>query len=463
MDRVVLVASSPRLPLLFPPQTWRALDAARPVWLLDAEHPSLPALEVAEIPWEVLAPAADTGPAGRDLLLVGQGLDMEAVALARRQADALLDHARRDGTATLLLPPVNDGPLVQLVADRAARTHVEVEAVYPVGEPKGRPCSTWWPPRRGCAGPAAPWDREQTHASLARHLVEEAYEVLDAIEEGDPEHLREELGDLLLQVVFHAQLAEDAGDFDVDGVARAITEKLVRRHPHVFGDLRVASAGEVVRNWEAIKREEEGRTDPLAGIPSALPALQLAAKLQKRAPDGGLAAGAGSPASVRERLDELAGAAGDDELEGAVGELLFEVVALARANGVEPEAALRRTARRFRARFLAATPEAERPRSLRRAAPARARPREAALRAPAAGCRRGRAPAAPPRAARAGGGAGAASPGRWLGAPWLLRRGRRLAPRLAGLARAGPTGAGALGPGRAAGPGAAAPRARPGG
>jgi uncharacterized protein YabN with tetrapyrrole methylase and pyrophosphatase domain len=140
-------------------------------------------------------------------------------------------------------------------------------------------------------------------------------------------------------------------------VARAITEKLVRRHPHVFGDLQVASAGEVVHNWEAIKREEEGRTDPLAGIPSALPALQLAAKLQKRAPDGGLAAGAGSPARVRERLDELAGAASDDELEGAVGELLFEVVALARANGVEPEAALRRTARRFRARFLAATPE----------------------------------------------------------------------------------------------------------
>ena len=115
MNRVVLVASSPRLPLLFPPQTWRALDAARPVWLLDADHPSVPALEVAEIPWEVLAPAEDTGPAGRDLLLVGQGLDMEGVALARRQADALLDHARRDGTATLLLPPVNDGPLVQLV------------------------------------------------------------------------------------------------------------------------------------------------------------------------------------------------------------------------------------------------------------------------------------------------------------------------------------------------------------
>jgi len=313
---------------------------------------------VAEIPWQVLAPAEDTGPAGRDLLLVGQGLDLDAVAQARRQADALLDHARRDGTATLLLPPVNDGPLVQLVADRAARGHIEVEAVYPVGEPKGAALLDLVATETRLRGPdGCPWDREQTHASLARHLVEEAYEVLDAIEEGDPEHLREELGDLLLQVVFHAQLAEDAGDFDIDGVARAITEKLIRRHPHVFGDLQVASAGEVVRNWEAIKREEEGRTDPLAGIPSALPALQLAAKLQKRAPAGGLASGAGSPGRVRERLDELAGAAGTQELEEAVGELLFEVVALARASGVEPEAALRATARRFRARFLAAAPD----------------------------------------------------------------------------------------------------------
>jgi XTP/dITP diphosphohydrolase len=353
----VLVAASPRLPLLFPPQTWRALDAARPVWLLDDGHPSLPALEIAEIPWQVLAPADDTGPAGRDLLLVGQGLDLDAVALARRQADALLDHARRDGSATLLLPPVNDGPLVQLVADRAARSHVEVEAVYSVGEPKGAALLDLVATETRLRGPdGCPWDREQTHATLARHLVEEAYEVLDAIEEGDPEHLREELGDLLLQVVFHAQLAEDAGDFDVDAVARAITEKLVRRHPHVFGDLQVASAGEVVRNWEAIKRQEEGRTDPLAGIPTALPALQLAAKLQKRAPDG-LDADAGTPPRVRARLDELAEAADAAGREAVLGELLFEVVALARANGVEPEAALRATARRFRSRVLAATPD----------------------------------------------------------------------------------------------------------
>jgi MazG family protein len=362
MARVVLVATSPRVPLLFPPQTWRALDAARPVYVLDAAHPSLPALEVAEIPWEVLTPAADRGPAGRDLLLVGQGLDAEGVAQARRLADALLDAAQRDGSATLMLPPRNDGPLVQLVSDRAARQHVEVEAVYPLGEPKGSALLDLVATEARLRGPdGCPWDREQTHASLARHLVEESYELLDAIDEGDPEHLREELGDLLLQVVFHAQMAEDAGDFDVDGVARAINEKLVRRHPHVFGDLRVEGAAEVVRNWEAIKRDEEGRTDPLAGIPSALPALQLAAKLQKRAAEGGFAwpTRSGPAEKVREELEEVLEASGPEQLEWEVGDLLFAAVALARAVGVEPEAALRRTGRRFRARYAAARAAAQ--------------------------------------------------------------------------------------------------------
>src|SRR6266498_1184143 len=290
MTRVVLVASSPRFPLLFPPQTWRALDAARPVYVLAVDHPSLPALDVGEIPFEVLPVAEDTGPVGRDLLLLGQGIDADQVATARRQADALLGLAKERGSATLLLPPINDGPLVQMVSDRAARQHIEVEAVYPLGEPKGSALLDLVATETRLRGPGGcPWDREQTHASLARHLVEESYELLDAIEEGDAEHLREELGDLLLQVVFHAQMAEDAGDFDVDGVARAITEKLVRRHPHVFGDGRADTPAEVMRNWETIKREEEGRSDPLAGIPSALPALQLAAKLQKRVADAGFA------------------------------------------------------------------------------------------------------------------------------------------------------------------------------
>jgi MazG family protein len=362
MTSVVLVASSPRFPLLFPPQTWRALDAARPVWLLDLDHPSLPALDVGEIPFEVLPVGDDTGPAGRDLLLVGQGIDADQVAAARRQADALLELAKQRGSATLLLPPTGDSLLVQLIADRAARQHIEVEAVYPLGEPKGSALLDLVATETRLRGPGGcPWDAEQTHASLARHLVEEVYEVLDAIEEegtaaGGPEHLREELGDLLLQVVFHAQIAEDAGQFDVDAVARTITEKLVRRHPHVFGDVRVGSAGEVLRNWEAIKREQEGRTDPLAGIPSALPALQLAAKLQKRVGDTGFAwPDRDRPAAkVGEALEEVMAAEGAEQQEGSVGELLFAVVALARERGVEPEAALRRAARRFRAGYEAA-------------------------------------------------------------------------------------------------------------
>jgi MazG family protein len=366
MTRIVLVASSPRFPLLFPPQTWRALDAAQPVYVLDLDHPSLPALDVGEIPFEVLPVAEDTGPAGHDLLLVGRGMDADQVALARRQADALLGLARERGSATLLLPPSGDSLLVQVVSDRAARQHIEVEAVYPLGEPKGSALLDLVATETRLRGPGGcPWDAEQTHASLARHLVEEAYEVLDAIEaEGEgsegPDHLREELGDLLLQVVFHAQIAEDAGQFDVDGVARAITEKLIRRHPHVFGDVRVGSAGEVLRNWETIKREQEGRTDPLAGIPSALPALQLAAKLQKRVGETGLAApDRDRPAAkVGEALEEVMEAEGAEQLERAVGDLLFAVVGLARERGVEPEAALRRAARRFRAAAESALAEA---------------------------------------------------------------------------------------------------------
>jgi XTP/dITP diphosphohydrolase len=353
MTRVVLVASSPRFPLLFPPQTWRALDAAKPVYVLDRDHPSLPALDVGEIAWELLEVGGDAGPAGRDLLLIGRGVDPERVATARRQGDALLALAKRRGSATLLLPPAGDGPLVQMVSDRAARQHIEVEAVYPLGEPKGSALIDLVATETRLRGPGGcPWDLEQTHASLARHLVEEAYEVLDAIEEGGPDHLREELGDLLLQVVFHAQIAEDAGQFDVDAVARGITEKLVRRHPHVFGDQPAGSAGEVLRNWETIKREQEGRTDPLAGIPSALPALQFAAKLQKRAVDGGLAgADLGDPRpAVRRGLEEADAADEPERREEAIGELLLAVVALALERGVEPEAALRRAARRFRAR-----------------------------------------------------------------------------------------------------------------
>ncbi len=169
-----------------------------------------------------------------------------------------------------------------------------------------------------------PWDREQTHASLARYLLEETHETLEAIDSGDRDHLREELGDLLMQVYFHARIAQETpredGGFDIDDVAEGIADKLVRRHPHVFAGLEVADAAEVERNWEAIKAREKQRTGPTEGIPASLPALAYADKVLGRLERGG----------------DVALPEGDD-----VGSRLLSLVAEARAQGVDPETALR--------------------------------------------------------------------------------------------------------------------------
>ncbi|MFM7718494.1 MAG: MazG family protein, partial [Actinomycetota bacterium] len=162
---------------------------------------------------------------------------------------------------------------------------------------------------RGPGG--CPWDHEQTHRSLARHLVEETYETIDAIDAGDPERLRDELGDVLLQVVFHAEIAAESGAFDVDGVAEGVVRKLVRRHPHVFGDAEVSGSEEVLRNWEQIKEAERGRAPVDHDIPAALPALARAAKEHRRACGHGFAfRSAGSAAAqLREEVGELEAAA----------------------------------------------------------------------------------------------------------------------------------------------------------
>ena len=184
-----------------------------------------------------------------------------------------------------------------------------------------------------------PWDREQDHQSLKPHLLEESYEVIDAIErDASTEELTEELGDLLLQVVFHAQLGLDDGHFDLGDVAAAITAKLLHRHPHVFSDVVVSGAGEVVANWEKIKAAEKKRAGPFDGIPRSLPALVAAHKTQKRAAALGFAADAADAAGrVRSALDD-----------GDVGSALFWTVALARATGVDAEGALRAALARFR-------------------------------------------------------------------------------------------------------------------
>ena len=204
---------------------------------------------------------------------------------------------------------------------------------------------------RGPGG--CPWDLEQDHRSLARHLLEEAHEVLDAIDANDLDRLREELGDLLLQVVFHAQMAADEGRWDVDDVAEGIVRKLIRRHPHVFGDVSVSGAAEVLVNWERIKQEEKGEQHVEHDIPATLPALARAAKVQRRAAGWGFEWRTRHDAleAVREELAELERATDPDDVEEEVGDVLFAVAALARKLDVDPESALRRTVRGFAERY----------------------------------------------------------------------------------------------------------------
>jgi tetrapyrrole methylase family protein/MazG family protein len=214
---------------------------------------------------------------------------------------------------------------------------------------------------RGPGG--CPWDAEQTHHSLARHLLEEAYEVADAIDglpadapggdepiaAGAYDALEDELGDLLFQVVIHSVLAREAGAFTIADVARGIHEKLVRRHPHVFGAVTVDGSDDVVRNWEQIKRGEKGVDSLVAGITAGLPALLLVPKLFRKADSIGLDPSADAVERAEAALGDLRG----DGSEAALGELLAAVVAIAWARGVDPEAALREWARRYREQFVA--------------------------------------------------------------------------------------------------------------
>ncbi len=210
-------------------------------------------------------------------------------------------------------------------------------------------------PERGC-----PWDVEQTFATVAPYTIEEAYEVADAIERGDLAGLEEELGDLLLQVVFHAQIAREQGAFDFERVARGIAAKLVRRHPHVFGSERLEGAAAQSVRWEEIKAEERAAAGKGGGllddVPRALPALTRAAKLGRRAAriDFDWPTAAGARDKVSEELAELdAATAGGDATRVAeeVGDLLLSVTNLARHLGVDAEGALRAANRRFETRF----------------------------------------------------------------------------------------------------------------
>ena len=214
-------------------------------------------------------------------------------------------------------------------------------------------------PQNGC-----PWDLEQDFKSIAPHTLEETYEVVEAIESGAMDHVREELGDLLFQIVFYAQMGREAGLFDFDAIADGVATKMIERHPHVFGDRDAATAADVLRNWEADKAakraakndDDKKPVSALDGVSEALPAATRALKLQKRAARVGF--DWSNPkdifAKIREELDELEAeinAADKDKMEDELGDVFFVIVNLARHLDLDPETALRRTNRKFTRRF----------------------------------------------------------------------------------------------------------------
>lgn len=213
-----------------------------------------------------------------------------------------------------------------------------------------------------------PWDRKQTHESIGKNMIEEAYEALDCIEAGDEAHLREELGDVLMQVVLHAQIAADAGAFTMADVARDINDKLIRRHPHVFGGRSADSADEVLAIWDSVKLAEKGAKDAdaaeageraeglLEGVPRSLPALMEAQKVSRKAASAGFEWETVADVwdkVAEERAEFEAEAPGTAERELEFGDLLFALVNVARKEGIDAESALRASTAKFRERWAA--------------------------------------------------------------------------------------------------------------
>jgi tetrapyrrole methylase family protein/MazG family protein len=199
-----------------------------------------------------------------------------------------------------------------------------------------------------------PWDREQTHRSLRINLLSECYEVLEALDGDDPDKLCEELGDLLLQIVLHAQIAADTGEFEMGDVIEGISSKIVRRHPHVFGDGRAATAAEVMNNWEALKRKErDDGASVLEGVPPNMPALAYAYEISRRAGRVGFEWKEleGVIDKLLEEAREIKEASTREEKAEELGDLLFTMVNFARWQGIDPEAALREANNKFYRRF----------------------------------------------------------------------------------------------------------------
>ena len=298
MPGLIFLASSPRVApgqLTWP--AWDTLRSAGRVLTGSADHPQLPYVRAAGIEVSVTEPDAGA--------LVRAAASGGVVWLAAEDGDETL--MREVGAVLVGMDEPVEVEVLHGAYDLPGARMLDLVTVMEIL-------------RREC-----PWDREQTHASLGPYLLEEAYEVIETIESGDLEALREELGDVLMQVVFHAEVAED---FAFDDVAEGIVDKLVRRHPHVFGEVTVADADEVNANWDKIKSAERGDDASIFhGVPMGQPALSLAAKLQRRA------AKAGAPEALF--ADE------------GVGAELFALVSRLRDEGRDPEADLRAASRRF--------------------------------------------------------------------------------------------------------------------
>ncbi|MEO3863108.1 MazG family protein [Acrocarpospora sp. B8E8] len=300
---LIIVTTSPRVaPGLLSERAWEVLRSGR-VLTGSAEHPVLPYLEGVEV--EVRA-----DPVG----IAAESCEGTLVWLAAQDGDE--SFLRAVGHAALALA---EPPEIELVPGSYDLPGARMLDMVAVMERLRREC---------------PWDGKQTHESLVPYLLEEAYEVLETIEAGDYSALREELGDLLFQVVFHARVAQERADgFDIDDVAGGIVDKLVRRHPHVFADVEVADADEVNANWEAIKKAEraaKGESSPLDGVPMGQPALSLVAQLLRRGGDHAEFTPEGSD----------------------LGKRLFALVREAQAAGLDPEAELRAVARAYKAHVV---------------------------------------------------------------------------------------------------------------
>lgn len=360
--RLVLVDTCDQLPGLLPLHAWSALMSSELVLVGSDEHPFVGQLQLADLRVETVA---EDGVAARGRTDLLSGVS----PAAQRRAERVVALAEHHGETTYLFGPGDDEAFTRTLGMEAARSGVEVEMVYFVLAPKGRRLLDLVRVQEQLLAPdGCPWDREQTHASLLRYAVEEVYELAEAVTAGDVPAIREELGDVLLQVVFHAQLAEQSEDpgarFTIDDVAGGIADKLVRRHPHVFGDAQADTAASVMANWDQLKAAEKPERDGVFdGVVAAQPALGYVGKLQSRAARAGFdwEHDADAAERVRAELDELLAADGPDRRAEELGDLLMSVVGLARRLDVDPETALRGAAQRFRARVEAMAEAADKP------------------------------------------------------------------------------------------------------